>query len=249
MGMPLLASKHGAEVDRLIFYIHALMAALFVGWLGYFFLTLIKFRKSANPKASYLGVTSHFSSYLEGFVAIIEAVLLIGFAVPMWAHMADGFPKDSDATVIRVTAEQFAWNARYPGRDGKFGQQDINLAGTSNPLGYDPKDPASKDDIIPPLNEMTVPLGKPVIAYITSKDVIHSFKILPFRVTQDAIPGLVIPLWFEPTKAGRYILNCAQLCGNSHYFMRGTFNVVSPADYEAWVTEKSKAGSGPVSFE
>lgn len=249
MGMPLLASKHGAEVDRLIFYVHLLMAVLFVGWLGYFLYALLRFRKSSNPKASYTGVTSHASTYVEGAVALIEAVLLIGFAVPLWAKMADAFPADKDATVIRVTAEQFAWNARYPGKDGKFGQQDIKLVSPSNPLGYDAKDPAAKDDIIPALNEMTVPLGKPVITYITSKVVIHSFKILPFRITQDAIPGLVIPLWFDPTQTGHYIINCAQLCGNSHYFMRGAFHVVSPEDYEKWVAEKSKAGSGPVSFE
>jgi cytochrome c oxidase subunit 2 len=240
LGLPELASKHGAEVDHLILYVHLLMGALFVGWLSYFLYTIFRFSKKNNPKADYKGVTSHASTYIEGAVAIVEAVLLIGFAVPLWAKVADDLPKD--ATVIRLTAEQFSWNSRYPGPDGVFGKQDVKLVSAQNPLGIDPNDPAGKDDITPPPNEIVVPLGKPVVVHCTSKDVIHSFKVNPLRVTQDAIPGLSIPIWFEPTMEGHFIINCAQLCGNSHAFMKGHFYVKSPAEYAKWVAEKSKAG-------
>jgi cytochrome c oxidase subunit 2 len=70
----------------------------------------------------------------------------------------------------------------------------------------------------------------------------------PLRVTQDAIPGMKIPLWFKPTVEGDYMINCAQLCGNSHYFMKGIFKVMSQEKFNAWLAEKSKAG-GPASFE
>jgi cytochrome c oxidase subunit 2 len=73
--------------------------------------------------------------------------------------------------------------------------------------------------------------------------VIHSFKINPFRVTQDAIPGMAIPIWFKPTTNGTFLINCAQLCGNSHYFMRGLFKVVPQADYDKFISEKSKAAA------
>ncbi|MDX1950963.1 MAG: hypothetical protein SFY81_02195 [Verrucomicrobiota bacterium] len=239
LGLPILASEHGADVDKLILYVHYLMGALFVGWLSYFIYTLIRFRKKSNPKANYYGVSSHASTYVEGAVVVVEAILLIGFAVPLWAKVVDRFPPEAESTQVRVVAEQFAWNFRYPGKDGVFGKQDIKLVGSSNPLGYDPADEAGKDDIVPPLNEMVVPVNKPVIVYISSKDVIHSFKVAPFRITQDAIPGLSIPTWFKPTEVGRYLINCAQLCGNSHAFMKAYVEVRDQAGYDQWVTEKT----------
>jgi cytochrome c oxidase subunit II len=241
LGLPELASVHGQQVDNLILYVHLLMGALFVGWLSYFLYTIFRFNKKSNPKADYAGVKSHASTYVEGAVAVVEAVLLIGFAVPLWAKVADDLPKN--ATVIRLTAEQFAWNSRYPGPDGVFGKQDLKFVSGDNPLGIDASDPAGKDDMVGPLNEMAVPLGLPVVVHCMSKDVIHSFKINPLRVTQDAIPGLSIPIWFQPTKTGDYIINCAQLCGNSHAFMKGHFLVKTPAEYAQWVAEKGKAGA------
>jgi cytochrome c oxidase subunit 2 len=252
LGLPELVTVHGKDVDNLILYVHLLMGALFIGWLSYFLYTIFRFSSRSNPKASYTGVTSHASTYVEVAVAFIEAVLLIGFAVPLWARVASDQPKE--ATVIRVTAEQFAWNSRYAGADGVFGKQDARLVTAQNPLGLDPNDPAGKDDVVPPLGEMAAPWDKPVVTHISSKDVIHSFKILPFRITQDATPGLSIPIWWEfnkdAQKEGKYMINCAQLCGNSHAFMRGTFLVMSPAKYAAWYAEKSKAGpAGAGGFE
>ena len=248
LGLPPLASEHGADVDRLILYMHLLMGALFIGWFAYFVYVLFRFRASKNPKASYTGVTSSASSYIEGAVVLAEAVLLVGFALPLWGKIAGKFPAEKDSTVIQVTAEQFQWNSRYAGPDGVFGKQDPQYWSAANPMAIVPGDTAAKDDITPPLNEIAVPVNKPVIAYITSKDVIHSFKVNPLRVTQDAIPGMKIPLWFKPTVEGDFMINCAQLCGNSHYFMKGTFKVMSQEKFNAWLAEKSKAG-GPASFE
>jgi len=90
---------------------------------------------------------------------------------------------------------------------------------------------------------MVVPVNKPVVAYITSQDVVHSFKVNPFRVTQDAIPGLTIPVWFTPTHVGQYLINCAQLCGSGHYQMKGYLNVVSQDKFNQWVDERIKAGA------
>jgi cytochrome c oxidase subunit 2 len=247
LGLPPLATEHGADVDRLILYVHLLMGALFIGWLSYFLYAIFRFNARSNPKANYTGVTNHASTYIEGAVAIIEAILLIGFAVPLWARVAGNIPKN--ALPIRVTAEQFAWNTRYPGPDGVFGKQDPTLVTAQNPLGIDPNDPAGKDDIVPPLNEMAMPVGQPVVCHITSKDVIHCFKINPFRITQDATPGVSIPIWFTPTQEGHYMINCAQLCGNSHAFMKGHVFVMSPDKFKAWMAEKSKAGAAPASLE
>ncbi len=248
LGLPVLASENGQGVDSLIVYVHWLMIALFVGWLAFFLFALWRFNHRRHPRADHHGVRSHASNYLELLVAGVEAVLLIGVAVPLWSRAADvtRLPDAAEATRIQIVAQQFAWNVRYPGKDGKFGKQDMTLVTADNPFGVVPGDPDGKDDV-QVLNEIHVPVNKPVIAYVSSKDVNHSFKVIAFRVTQDAIPGLRIPCWFKPVKEGRYQINCAQLCGNGHSSMSGGFVVVeSQAAYEKWLASKVGAST---SFE
>lgn len=249
LGLPTLASEHGRYVDNLIIYMHWLMAALFVGWIAYFFYVLIRFRQSRNPKADYVGARTHASTYIELAVAAVEGVLLIFVAIPFWGKLVDGFPTEADnPVVIKVAAQQFAWNFRYSGKDAKFGQQDYKLVSSDNPFGIVKEDAAGTDDF-QTQNEMHVPVNTPVIIHITSKDVIHSFKVIALRLTQDAIPGMMIPTHFKATKPGRYQINCAQLCGNGHYGMANGYLVVeSPENYAKWIEEKSKGG-GATSFE
>jgi cytochrome c oxidase subunit II len=247
LGMPELASKSGEPVDALIVYVHWLMLALFIGWLAYFGYAVWRFSAKRNPKADYEGVTNHASSYIELAVAGIEAVLLIGVAIPVWAK-AVNHPDPKDSTVIYVMGQQFNWNVRYAGPDGVFGRQDMKFIANNNVFGLDPADPAGKDDIqVSPAYEIHVPVNKPVIAYVSSKDVIHSFKIVAMRACQDAIPGLRVPCWFTPTKIGRYQINCAQLCGGGHSAMSNGFLIVdSQDDYDKWLKSKSGAAT---SFE
>lgn len=252
--LPELSSVHGEDVDKLIIYVHYLMAALFVGWTAYFFYALIRFRQKRNPKADYAGVTGHASNWMELAVAAIEIVLLVGFAVPLWARVVDEFPKEDEAVNVRVTARQFNWMARYGGPDGKFGLQDVKYVSSENPLGLYQRDAAAKatdplgnDDVSVESGEMVIPVGTNVIVSISSLDVIHSFKVTPLRVTQDAIPGLRIPIHFKATKTNTYQITCAQLCGNGHSNMKGILRVVSPEAYDEWL--KSKVGVAPVNFE
>lgn len=250
LGLPELASVHGADVDKLILYVHYLMAALFAGWAAYFLYCLFRFRQGRHPKADYHGVRGHMSTWLEVAIAAIEAVLLLGFAVPLWAKSVDAFPPEEEATVIRVAAQQFGWNSHYPGKDGVFGRQDARLIGADNKFGYVKDDPAYADDITPGFNDIHVPVNKPVIIKLTSLDVIHSFKLYNQRVNQDAIPGLMVQLHFVPTKTGKFQVYCAQLCGNAHSGMRGFFTVDTQEEYDAWLAGFQPAGSGAAaSFE
>ena len=253
LGLPVLASEHGQHVDDLIIYVHWLMIVLFVGWLAYFAYTLFRFHHSRNPKADYFGVKNHASNYIEGAVALVEGILLVGVAIPFWAQAVDKFPTESESTRIQIVAQQFNWNVRYPGKDGIFGKQDMHLVSDQNIFGVDPNDPNGKDDV-QTINEVHVPFvkgadgkTKPVIIYISSKDVVHSFKVIALRVTQDAIPGMRIPIWFRPTQEGRFQINCAQLCGNSHSQMSvGMLVVESQEAYEKWLASKAGAAT---SFE
>lgn len=250
LSLPLLASEHGADVDMFIIYIHALMLALFVGWFAYFCLAVWKFSAKRNPKADHVGVRSHASTWLEVAVAVVEAILLLGIAIPMWAKQADKFPDEKESEVVRITAEQFTWNSRYSGPDKTFGKQNARLASQANPLAYDLDDPAGKDDVTPPVKDIRVPVNKNVIVHLTSKDVIHSFKVNTLRVCQDAIPGMSITLHFKANHPGRYLITCAQLCGNGHSSMNGWITVESQVNFDAWlVANKSKTGGAPVSFE
>jgi cytochrome c oxidase subunit II len=216
---------------------------LFLGWIIYFFYALYRFRQSRNPKADYVGIRNHASSYIELAVAGVEAVLLIFIAVPLWAKAEDKFPSASDSTVIQIEAQQYAWNVRYPGPDGVFGREDMAYVSDTNVFGVDPNDPHGKDDI-QTLNDIHVVVNKPVIVYLSSKDVIHSLKINDMRVCQDAIPGLRIPLWFTPDKIGRYQVNCAQLCGPGHASMSGGYLIVqSQADFNKWLASQSSSSS------
>ena len=249
LGLPVLASKHGADVDKLIVYVHYLMGALFIGWIIYFIYALLRFNSKANPKADYVGIKGHASNYIELVVAVIEGVLLLGFAVPLWAGAVDKFPTDAEHPVkIKIIAQQFAWNVFYPGPDGEFGRTDYSLVTQDNPWGQDKTDPKGKDDFTK-LNEVHVVVNKPVIITLSSKDVIHSFKLIAMRVTQDAIPGLRIPLHFTPTQVGTFQINCAQLCGNGHSSMaNGRLIVQTQEDFDKWLATQ-KAGGGAASYE
>jgi cytochrome c oxidase subunit 2 len=251
LSLPVVASEHGQDVDNFIIYIHWLMGALFVGWSAYYLYVLFRFRKSKNKKADYVGARSHASSYLELAVAGVEAVLLVGFAIPLWAKVVDTMPAAEESTEVRVMAQQFGWNFMHPGADGTFGKQQFELVSEENKFGRDLEDPFGKDDIFT-LNEIHIPIDKPVIFHISSLDVIHSFKVIALRVCQDAIPGMSIPSWCKPTKTGRYQINCAQLCGNGHAAMTlGFLSIDSREDYDSWLVQNTPADGegGGMSFE
>ena len=256
LGLPALASAHGGQIDGLIGWMHIFMFLLFVGWGGFFLYCLVRFRRSRSPVANYAAVKSHASSYLEVGVAIVEMVLLFGFSIPLWAARVDRIPPENQALVVLVTGEQFAWNIHYAGPDGKFGRADIKLIDVqSNPLGLDRSDPAAKDDVTT-INQLYLPVDRPIIVKLRSKDVIHSFNVPEFRVKQDAIPGLTIPIWFVPnvttaemrTRTGnpnfQYEIACAQLCGLGHYRMRGFVTVQSAEDFQKWIQAEEEKLKG-----
>ena len=210
---------------------------LFLFWSIFFIYTLIRFRASANPKADYVGVKSHTTTnYLDVAVVIVEAVILLGFAIPAWAVRVNAVPPEDGATVIHVIAKQFEWHSVYPGPDGRFGRRDASLITSTNAIGLDRSDPNGADDIHT-INQVNLPVDIPVIAYLTTMDVIHSFGITSMRVKQDAIPGMEIPVWWEPTVVGAYEINCSQLCGLGHYRMRGALTIMSQTDYQSFLAE------------
>lgn len=240
IGLPENYAAHGGQVDHLIVVVTWFMLALFVGWTIFFLFCLYRFWHKRSPKASYEGARSHVSSHMEVAVIIVEAVLLLGFAFPLWAERVDGWKKvqEMDPARVRVVGWQFGWTYHYPGLDGKFGRNDPDLISATNDLGIDYSDPNALDDFVAPV--LKLPAERPAVLNIGTKDVIHNYAIVPMRIQQDAIPGKEIPMWFTPIKPMETSVVCAQLCGEGHANMTGTMEVVPAADYDTWAEAQSQ---------
>jgi cytochrome c oxidase subunit 2 len=233
--MPLPASAHAGELDTIMTLVHVLVAVLFVGWSLFLVWMLIRFRQSRQPRADVEGLRSKTPTRLEVGVVAAEVILLAVFAIPAWIALAGSPPANAQPLVIRVVAEQFAWNAHYAGADGVFGETRVHLVGPGNPLGLD-RASAGADDIVT-TNRIAVIKDRPVMVQLSSKDVIHSFGLPNFRVKMDANPGMLVPVWFTPTVAGRFDVVCSQLCGLGHYRMRAILEVLDDEGFDAFMKE------------
>lgn len=233
--MPLPASAHAGQLDTIMTLVHALVAVIFIGWSLFLLWMLIRFRRSRQPRADVEGLRSNAPKRLEVAVVVAEVLLLAVFAIPAWIALAGSPPEGAAPLVVRVVAEQFAWNAHYAGADGAFGETRIHLVGPANPLGLD-RAAAGADDIVT-ANRLAVIKDRPVMVQLSSKDVIHSFGLPNFRVKMDANPGMLVPVWFTPTVAGRFDVVCSQLCGLGHYRMRAILEVLDEAGFAAFMKE------------
>jgi len=233
-------SAHAAEIDRVVWLVHALMAVLFAGWGGYFLYVLFRFRHGRQPRANPAGAKGKFALGVEISVVVAEVVLLVVFALPLWFQRTAAQPSDPSAVVVRVVAEQFAWNVHYPGADGRFGTTAVSLVTPTNPVGLDRASPFGKDDLVV-IGELHLVVNRPVIIQLSSKDMIHSFGVQAMRVKQDAIPGLFTPVWFTPIATGDYEIACSQLCGLAHYRMRGVIKVETEDAYRKYLADEATA--------
>ncbi len=220
--------------------VHWLMLVLFVGWGVFFLFVLFRFRKGANPKASYTGAKGKFAKCTEVAVARHRDRCCWSSTRSRRGRRASRrFRPRARRSSSASSAEQFAWNIHYPGPDGKFGRTDIKLVSADNPLGLDRSDPNAKDDITT-INQLNLPVDRPVLVHLSSKDVIHSFGLYEMRVKQDAIPGMTSRSGSFPNRVGEYEIACSQLCGLGHFRMRGFITIQSAADYQKWYDDQEK---------
>lgn len=186
---------------------------------------------------------SRGNNTMEVLWTLATLIMFVGLGVMAknaWAevHFREAAP---GALPVEITAQQFAWNFRYPGPDGKFGRTDPSLvsASSGNPVGLDLNDPTAKDDVVVPV--LVVPVGHEVELQLRSQDVIHSFYVRELRLKQDLVPGMLIPIHFTANEIGEYEIACAELCGLGHYRMRSCMQVVSQADYDKWLASGGQA--------
>jgi cytochrome c oxidase subunit 2 len=235
--LPEVASEHGSLVDQMHGFVMWFMVVLFVGWSIFLIFVFTVFRASRGAKANYHGVRGHTSTHIEVGVCIVEAILLLGFAFPLWARQADEYPTGTDTLRIRAVGEKFKWTFHYPGNDGVLGRVDHRLISITNPIGRDPLDPNGKDDFI--TGGLQLPVGRAVIVDVRSKDVIHNLCLTVMRSAQDATPGVPAHMWFKPIKTGTWDVICGQLCGPGHANMKAQMDVIPQKDFDGWMKDNS----------
>ena len=217
--LPEMVSEHGGGIDRLFVIILWVTGISFILVEAALLLFLFRYRRRAGGRAVY----THGNTTLEIIWTIVPALILVVLTFlsrNAWADMKEGLyqdlPRDAEAFQVRVVPEQFQWNITYAGPDNRLGTEDDFTT----------------------INQLHIPVGRPVVVYLKSKDVLHSFFLPEMRVKQDALPNNTARVRFKPVKPGKWEIVCAELCGLGHYRMRGFVTVESEREVTQWLDEQ-----------
>jgi cytochrome c oxidase subunit II len=214
--LPQDVSTFGPRIDSVLTMIVYIVGTAFVLAEGTLLAFVILYRRREGGRAFF--VRGESLSELAWVLIPVVIVIFLDVAIdvrakPVWELVKEQSPPA--ALTVKLASLQFGWEFTYPGPDGKFDTPDDLVQTTT----------------------LTVPAGQVVRLLVTSKDVIHSFYVPQLRLRQDAVPGREIPVWFEATTPGKYEIGCSQLCGISHFAMKGILRVLTPEDYQQWVNE------------
>jgi cytochrome c oxidase subunit II len=204
------------DIDALYYLILWITGAIFVVVQALLIYFIVKYRRRPGRKAEYI-VGSTRAEIAWTAIPFFILLFLAFRSYDVWVDVRDPTRFPAPGLEIEVLASQFEWEATYPGPDGQLGT----------------------DDDFTVRNRLHVPVNTPVIVHLRSADVIHSFFVPAFRVKQDAVPGMVIPIWFEATRTGEFVLGCAELCGIGHYRMRGSVTVLTADEFARWQEEEA----------
>lgn len=220
-GRPLDASAQGWRGDEIFGWITLVLFVLFAIVLLHLFGVLLVSRRTSAPSETR-------GDALRARMLVAFATLAVFLGVDGVALVRGGIdldegllrtPRPAEKVVrVEVLAQQWAWSFRLAGEDDRFG---------------------TEDDIVT-LHALRIPVGRPVLFELRSKDVIHSLYLPNFRIKRDAQPGVTTELLIEPTRTGRFEIACAQHCGLNHYKMRAELEVLDQASFSAWSLEESR---------
>lgn len=231
---PPIASNWG-YIDNTLVITFWITGAVFSAVVLFMAYCVWRFRHREGQKAAYEPESKKLESWLTIATAVgVAAMLAPGLYV--WSQFVT---VPDDATDIEAVGQQWQWNYRLPGADGKLGKADNRLVTFENPLGINPDDPSGQDDLVVEAGELHLPVDKPVRMLLRSVDVLHDFYVPEFRAKMDLVPGMITYFWFTPTRTGAFEVLCAELCGTGHGYMRGTVLVDTEEDYQAWLDEQT----------
>lgn len=213
---PVAASSQGAGINGAMVALYSLMGGLLLAWAIYLAWVIFEPRIRRAGEAQPAAARPRVAFLVTAIVLISDALMLVAVALPMWRARMTAPPVAANAIAVQVEAERYIWHFRYPGADGRFG---------------------SADDIV--TTSLHVPVGRQVVAQLTSKDVIHTFGVAGLRVKQDVIPGIIASVWFTPATEGRFDIACSGLCGPGHDQMRGVVIVESASDFALFLAREA----------
>jgi cytochrome c oxidase subunit 2 len=212
---PAKASVQAGNIHTLYDVLLIATVPIFVVVMTTIGFSILKFRMRPGQERQD-GPPIHGNTRLEIVWTILPAALLLGMCSYAYTVLRSNEDSRRGEMTVHVTERQFAFEFSYPGPGGK--------------------------PVISPV--LYLPKGRPVVFKITSLDVIHSFFVPEFSEKLDAVPGITTTLRVTPTRTGTYPAECTELCGAGHSLMRAAVNVVSPAQFTAWLA-KQKANAPP----
>ena len=244
--LPESASEHGVKIDFMFWTTTSITLFVFVLTQILLFSFLFKYRGSDKRKGYYYPHNNTIEKIWTIIPAIVLTILVV-FGFFTWRSVMNSTDVKGDLN-IDITGHQFAWELRYPGKDGKLGNVNYRLYTPTNILGIDYKDRHSFDDL--KADTLVLPVNASVRLNIHAQDVIHSVYLPHFRVQLNAVPGLPTFFKFKPTITTQdmrnrlndpnfeYLLYCNKICGGGHYNMQKVVRVVSQAEYEEWIARQ-----------
>lgn len=238
---PANVSTFGGKIDSLFYLIMWMVAVTFVGTEVLLAWFVFRYSAPREEKAVY----THGSHKLEMIWTAVPALLLVIIAFSQmgaWSEIKISFPEPDqpgrenqrytrEKPLMELWASQFDWRAKYADSEGSL----------TNP------------DCVESPYDIYVPADEPVVFHLRSRDVLHSFFVPNFRLKQDAVPGMSIPVWFQVNSdqldqtedgtpiATSYDLICAELCGWGHYKMAGRIHVLPREEFDAWLKDQQDA--------
>lgn len=232
--MPPNASLHGVLLDRLMRWDIAAMAACFLLAHVLLVIAIVRRHRPREPRSP--------SAWRVELIPLgLLCVVYIAMAITaehLWAKQRFEGPAPS-ALHVGVVGQQFQWYFHYPGPDASFGSSKPQLVvpALGNPLGLDPTDEHSGDDLV--ASELVLPVDREVDLELRSLDVIHGLFVPAMRLKQNAVPGSVLHIHFTPIAAGTYAILCSQVCGSGHARMQAKLRVVSAREFADWLAARA----------
>ncbi len=207
---PVAASSAAPDIDTLYDVLLIVSVPIFVLVMAVVIFSVVAFK--AKPGDLSDGEPIHGNTRLEVIWVTIPFIIVSALAAYGWIVLDDIEAKESNALVVNVTGQQFAWRFAYP-NDGRVR-----------------------------VNQLVVPQGRQVDFRVRSDDVLHDFWVPQFRLKTDAVPGITTKFRTTPTRVGTYPVVCAELCGIGHSTMRQRVQVVPEAVFDSWIARKREGG-------
>ncbi|MBL4739666.1 MAG: cytochrome c oxidase subunit II [Sneathiella sp.] len=228
-----IASNWG-YIDDTIVLTFWITGTVFVAVILFMAYCILKFRTEKGRRAHY----EPENKKLEIWLSVLTSIGVAGMLAPGLIVWQQYVTVPENASEIEVMGQQWQWNFRLPGKDGRLGKTEIRFVDDDNYFGVDPNDPNGQDDVLIEGDDLHIRMGKPIKFLLRSVDVLHDFYVPQFRAKMDLVPGVITYFWITPIRTGTFDILCAELCGIGHHEMRGSVTVEKDAAFQEWISEQ-----------